>query len=94
MAAKYGSDAVILVVRCRSATGIDAPGRCGGAWCGSCTGPAVLQKLPEIIAAVQGRFHCWLKHGAVGPARDTHFGHLEIFCPICGRVFWHDHARA
>jgi hypothetical protein len=54
----------------------------------------VLEKIAEMLAAVQGKFHCWLKHGAVGPARDTHFGHLEIFCPICGRVFWHDQANA
>ncbi len=53
-----------------------------------------MASMTEILASLRGAFHCWLKHGAGGPARDTHFGHMEIFCPICGRVFWHDHARA
>ena len=55
---------------------------------------AVFQKMKEIFAKLRGAVHCWLKHGAGGPARDIHFGHTEIFCPICGRVFWHDHANA
>jgi hypothetical protein len=54
----------------------------------------VLDKMSEMFAQLRGALHCWLRHGAGGPARDTHFGHLEIFCPICGRVFWHDHAQA
>lgn len=55
---------------------------------------SVLDKMSEMFAELRGALHCWIRHGAGGPARDTHFGHLEIFCPICGRVFWHDHAQA
>ena len=49
--------------------------------------------LLQKLASLQGKLHCWVRHGAGGPARDIHFGHAEIFCPICGRVFWHDHAN-
>ena len=56
--------------------------------------PAMTELLLEVLASLQGKLHCWLKHRAGGPARDTHFGHFEIFCPICGRVFLHDHAGA
>jgi hypothetical protein len=55
---------------------------------------SLLDKMSEMLAELRGAIHCWMRHGAGGPARDTHFGHLEIFCPICGRVFWHDHANA
>jgi hypothetical protein len=54
----------------------------------------MIETLSEMLASLQGKLHCWLIHGAGGPARDTHFGHIEIFCPICGRVFWHDHKNA
>ena len=40
------------------------------------------------LAFVRGRFHCWRWHAGGRAAFDIHYGRFEIFCPICGRLFW------
>jgi hypothetical protein len=44
----------------------------------------------QWLAFVRGRLHCWRWHSGGRAVMDTHYGRLEIFCPICGRLFWSD----
>jgi hypothetical protein len=42
----------------------------------------------QWLAFVRGRLHCWRWHRGGRAAFDTHDGQAQIFCPMCGRVFW------
>ena len=53
----------------------------------------VTRLLLWSFAYFRASMHCLLRHGG-GPIENIYHNHTVLCCPVCGRVFWHEHTPA